>query len=82
MERVSVARLATAKFQGWIHAARGMGVSGSAPTELNSYTLLFIIWANAACILGSSAGILCEMPPGKRFKSLAWLMLKSQGWEE
>jgi hypothetical protein len=37
MERVSVARMATAKLQGWIHAARGMGVSGSAATELNNY---------------------------------------------
>jgi len=37
MERVSVARMATAKLQGWIHAARGMGVSGSVTTELNSY---------------------------------------------
>jgi hypothetical protein len=37
MERVSVARMATAKLQGWIHAARGMGVSGSAATELNRY---------------------------------------------
>jgi len=37
MERVSVARMATAKLQGWIHAARGMGVLGSVTTELNSY---------------------------------------------
>jgi len=37
MERVSVARMATAKLQGWIHAARGMRVSGSVTTELNSY---------------------------------------------
>jgi len=37
MERVlSVARMATDKLQGWIHAARGMVVSDSAPTELNS----------------------------------------------
>jgi hypothetical protein len=40
MERVSVARMATAKLQGWIHAARGMGVSGFASTELNSYKIL------------------------------------------
>jgi len=37
MERVSVARMATAKLQGGIHATRGMGVSGSAATELNRY---------------------------------------------
>ena len=37
MERVSVARMATAKLQGGIHAARGMEVSGSVTTELNSY---------------------------------------------
>jgi hypothetical protein len=37
MERVSVARMATAKLQGWIYAARGMGVSGSVSTELNRY---------------------------------------------
>jgi hypothetical protein len=28
MERVAVARMATAKLQGWIHAARGMGGLG------------------------------------------------------
>jgi len=43
MERVSVARMATAKLQGWIHAARGMGVSGSVTTELNSYQNFFKI---------------------------------------
>jgi hypothetical protein len=34
MERVALARLAPAKLQGWIHAARGMGVAGSMSTEL------------------------------------------------
>jgi hypothetical protein len=34
MERVSVARMATVKLQGWIHAARGMGVSTSVATKL------------------------------------------------
>ena len=38
MERVSVARTATAKLQEWIHAARGMGVSDTVSTEMNSYT--------------------------------------------
>jgi len=42
MERVSVARMATAKLQGWIHAARGMGVSGSVTTELNSYQFFLV----------------------------------------
>jgi len=42
MERVSVARMATAKRQGWLHAARGMGVSGSASTELKRYIGLSI----------------------------------------
>jgi len=37
VERVSVTRMATAKPQGGIHAARGMGVSGSVTTELNRY---------------------------------------------
>jgi len=37
MERVSVARLATAKLHGWIHAARGMTVSDSVSTKLNKY---------------------------------------------
>jgi hypothetical protein len=37
MERASGARMATAELQGWIHAARGMGVSGSYSTELNKY---------------------------------------------
>jgi hypothetical protein len=37
MERVAVARMATAKLQGWIHAARGMGVSASVATKLNGY---------------------------------------------
>jgi hypothetical protein len=37
MERVSVARMATAKLQGWIHAARGMGVSASVATKRNRY---------------------------------------------
>jgi hypothetical protein len=37
MERVSVARMATAKLQGWIHAARGMGVSAIIATKLNRY---------------------------------------------
>ena len=41
MERVSGARMVTAKLQGWIHAARGMGVSGSVTTELNSYKFNF-----------------------------------------
>jgi hypothetical protein len=43
MERVSVARMATAKLQGWIHAARGMGASGSVATELNNYDLTHIL---------------------------------------
>ena len=46
MERVSVARMATAKLQGWIHAARGMGVSGSVTTELNSYVFCFVYSLN------------------------------------
>jgi len=37
MERLAVARMATAKLQGWIHAARGMDASGSVSTELKSY---------------------------------------------
>ncbi len=37
MERVSVARMATAKLQGWIDAARGMGVSTIIATKLNRY---------------------------------------------
>jgi len=37
MERVSVPRMATAKLQGGIHEARGMGVSGFVITELNRY---------------------------------------------
>ena len=45
MERVSVARMVTAKLQGWIHAARGMGVSGSVTTELNSYSIVFLLSA-------------------------------------
>jgi hypothetical protein len=49
MERVSVARMATAKLQGWIRAARGMGVSGSVSTELNRYVLLTVaLFANSA----------------------------------
>jgi len=34
MERVSVARTATAKLQGGIHVARGMAVSDASSTEL------------------------------------------------
>jgi len=37
MERVSVARMATVKLQGWIHAARGMGAPDSVSTERNRY---------------------------------------------
>jgi hypothetical protein len=37
MERVSVARMATAKLLGWIHAALGMGVPGAGSSALNSY---------------------------------------------
>ena len=55
MERVSVARMATAKLQGWIHAARGMGVSGSVTTELNSYkkTKFYLSLPQSACIAAS-----------------------------
>jgi hypothetical protein len=37
MERLAVARMATAKLQGWIHAARGMGSLTSIATKLNNY---------------------------------------------
>jgi|GEM_PF-205126 len=37
MERVSVARMAPAKLQGWIYATRGMAASDSVSTKLNSY---------------------------------------------
>jgi hypothetical protein len=37
MERVSVARMATAEPQGWVYASRGMGVPRPAAQELNRY---------------------------------------------
>jgi len=40
MERVSVARMATAKLQGGIHAARGMAVSGSVFTEQKTQKII------------------------------------------
>jgi hypothetical protein len=46
MERVSVARMATAKLQGLIHVARGMGVLRLCPTELNRYDLPSILRQN------------------------------------
>jgi len=40
MERVSVARMATAKLQGGIHTARGMAVSGSIFTEQKTQRII------------------------------------------
>jgi hypothetical protein len=36
-ERVSVARMATAKLHGWIQAALALGGQGASPSVLNSY---------------------------------------------
>jgi len=43
MDRASVARMATAKLQGGIHAAREMGVSDSVFTELNRYIVPAVV---------------------------------------
>ncbi|NOQ52204.1 MAG: hypothetical protein GQ578_08340 [Desulfuromonadaceae bacterium] len=40
MERVSVARMATVKPQGWVHAALGMGGTSTSAPVLNSYKLI------------------------------------------